>query len=124
MFNLYQYENFLYTMDLTGKQIKDFLEFSYGKQFATMTGPDDHLIAFTRTRTASSSSTPATTATTRRPASYNYDSVAGIKYTVDVSKPAGSARHHPLHGRRHPLRLAKTYSVAINSYRGPAAADT
>lgn len=37
-----------YTMDLTGEQIKEFMEFSYGGWFNTLTGPEDDLIAFAR----------------------------------------------------------------------------
>ena len=48
MFSLYKYENFLYTMDLTGEQIRKFMEFSYGGWFNTMKGPDDDLIAFAK----------------------------------------------------------------------------
>ena len=36
MFDLYRYENLLYTMELTGQEIKDYLEFSYGNWFNQM----------------------------------------------------------------------------------------
>ena len=46
MFNLYPYENFFYIMILTGRQIKDFMEYSYGRWFNTMKDINDHLIYF------------------------------------------------------------------------------
>lgn len=46
MFNLYKYENLLYTMKLTGKEIKDFLEMSYDLWTNQMKSPDDHLMLF------------------------------------------------------------------------------
>lgn len=40
MFQLYKYENLLYTMKLTGKEIADFLEYSYANWFNIMSGYD------------------------------------------------------------------------------------
>lgn len=118
MFSLYKYENFMYTMDLTGEQIVKFMEFNYGNQFNTMTGPQDQLIAFVKDKEGK----PVYNArynnydTVTRP--YNYDAVAGIKYTVDVSKPAGSRIKVISMADGSPFELGRTYSVAINSYRG------
>lgn len=44
MFNLYKYENMLYTMKLSGKEIKDALEMSYALWTNQMKSPDDHLL--------------------------------------------------------------------------------
>ena len=44
MFNLYKYENLLYTMKLTGKEIKDFLEMSYALWTNQKKSTDDHLM--------------------------------------------------------------------------------
>jgi 2',3'-cyclic-nucleotide 2'-phosphodiesterase/3'-nucleotidase len=46
MFDLYRYENLLYTMELTGQEIKDYLEFSYGNWFNQMKNENDHLLKF------------------------------------------------------------------------------
>jgi 5''-nucleotidase/2'',3''-cyclic phosphodiesterase and related esterases len=67
MFNLYVYENFLYTMSLTGKQVDDFLEFSYANWFATMPNDGDHLIAFQKDKEGKLFSTPVTTPPRRSP---------------------------------------------------------
>ncbi|PKL08132.1 MAG: bifunctional metallophosphatase/5'-nucleotidase [Spirochaetae bacterium HGW-Spirochaetae-7] len=118
MFSLYKYENFMYTMDLTGEQIKKFMEFTYGNQFATMTGPADHLISFKMDKDGKLIFNPRYNSYDTTTAAYNYDSVAGIKYTVDVSKPIGSRITIMSMSDGKPFETGKTYSVAINSYRG------
>ena len=50
MFNLYKYENMLYVMTLSGKEIKDFLEMSYFMWTNRMKSPDDHLLWFKEKR--------------------------------------------------------------------------
>ncbi|MDX9897373.1 MAG: bifunctional UDP-sugar hydrolase/5'-nucleotidase [Spirochaetia bacterium] len=117
MFSLYKYENFMYTMNLTGEQIIKFMEFNYGSQFATMTGPQDSLIAFAKNKdgTYVYNARYDSYDTITRP--YNYDALAGINYTVDVSKPMGSRIKVISMSDGSPFELTKTYSVAINSYR-------
>ncbi len=117
MFNLYVYENFLYTMNMTGQQVKDFLEFSYQGWMDTMKSDADHIINFKKDASGNvvvdeKSKLPVTA--TRY---YNYDSAAGILYTVDVTKPAGSRITIASMADGSPFSLTKTYSVAINSYR-------
>lgn len=109
MFNLYQYENFLYTMSMTGQQIKDFLEYSYKLWLATMPNDGNHPISLAMGTDGK--------ITTKEP-TYNYDSAAGIAYTVDVTKPAGSRVSISAFADGRPFDLAATYTVAINSYRG------
>jgi 2',3'-cyclic-nucleotide 2'-phosphodiesterase/3'-nucleotidase len=109
MFNLYQYENYLYTMSMTGRQIKDFLEYSYKLWLATMPNEGNHLISLATGTDGK--------ITTKEP-TYNYDSAAGIVYTVDITKPAGSRIAISRFADGIPFDLAATYTVAINSYRG------
>lgn len=118
MFSLYKYENFLYTMDLTGEQIKKFMEFSYGGWFNTMAGPDDDLIAFAKDKEGNLIFNARYNSYDTVTRAYNYDSFAGINYTVDVSKPAGSRVAITGMSDGSAFDPAKTYSVAINSYRG------
>jgi len=49
---------------------------------------------------------------------YNFDSAAGIDYTVDVTKPAGSRVHITGMSDGKPFLKNKIYKVAVNSYRG------
>lgn len=116
-FNLYKYENLLYTMNMTGKQIKDFLEYSYEKWFNTMTGPEDRLINFKRDANGAMVWNERYSSYDTATRYYNYDSAAGIDYTVDVSKPAGSRLTITGFSDGRPFNSNQTYLVAINSYR-------
>ena len=46
MFNLYRYENLLYKIQLSGEEIKIYLEYSYGNWFNQMKDENDHLLKF------------------------------------------------------------------------------
>jgi len=117
MFSLYRYENWMYTMDLTGKQIKGFMEASYGDWFNTMKAAGDSLIAFKLGADGKTVIDARTNLPMTKTATYNYDSVAGLNYTVDVSKPVGQRIAILAMSDGTAFDLDKTYSVAINSYR-------
>ncbi|HOD58286.1 MAG TPA: 5'-nucleotidase C-terminal domain-containing protein [Rectinema sp.] len=117
MFNLYVYENFLYTMNLTGQQIKDFLEYSYQYWFDTMPNEGNHLIAFQRDKDGKLILDNRTNMPMTATRYYNYDSAAGINYVVDVSKPAGERVSIYCMSDGRAFNPKATYTVAINSYR-------
>ena len=50
--------------------------------------------------------------------SYNFDSAAGIEYTVDVTQPEGKRITISSFTDGRPFKKQENYSVAINSYRG------
>lgn len=52
MFTLYKYENMLYTMAMTGREIKNYLEMSYSLWTSEMADPEDHLLLFTKEGTS------------------------------------------------------------------------
>lgn len=110
MFNLYKYENMLYTMELTGKEIKGFLEESYAIWTNQMKSADDHVLLLTERKDGNGY-------TFTNP-SFNFDSAAGIIYTVDVTKPAGQKVSIQSLANGEPFDLNRTYRVALNSYRG------
>lgn len=110
MFNLYKYENMLYTMELTGKEIKGFLEESYAIWTNQMKSADDHVLLLTERKDSNGY-------TFTNP-SFNFDSAAGIIYTVDVIKPAGQKVSIQSLANGEPFDLNRTYRVALNSYRG------
>lgn len=114
MFNLYKYENLLYTMKLTGKEIKDFLEMSYALWTNQMQSPDDHLMLLNEEDNGFGRF--------KNP-SFNFDSAAGIIYTVDVTKPQGEKIRIEHMANGEPFDLNKTYRVAVNSYRGNGGGD-
>ena len=117
MFGLYRYENWMYTMDLTGKQIKGFMEASYGDWFNTMKTAEDQLIAFKSGADGKPTLDTRTNLPATKVATYNYDSVAGLNYTVDVTRPAGDRITILSMDDGSAFDPAKTYTVAINSYR-------
>jgi 2',3'-cyclic-nucleotide 2'-phosphodiesterase/3'-nucleotidase len=113
MFNLYKYENMLYVMNLTGQEIKDYLEYSYSIWTSQMTSPDDNLLLLRSKPTGEDKSRSVFAFP-----SYNFDSAAGIIYTVDVTKPKGEKINIKSLADGKPFDLQRTYRVALNSYRG------
>ncbi len=113
MFKLYHYENYLYTMKLSGREIKDALEYSYSDWFNQMKSDKDHLLKFENEGNGYAKNKPRLAGRF-----YNFDSADGIKYVVDVRKPAGKRIKiiGMLNGAK--FSLSKFYKVAVNSYRG------
>ncbi len=116
-FKLYEYENYLYTMELTGKEIHDFLEFSAGLWFNQMLSADDHLLNVHRDQLGRVPTERRGWRALRNP-SYNFDSAAGIDYVIDVSEPIGSRVRIKGFEDGRPFEKDAIYKVAINSYRG------
>lgn len=113
MFNLYKYENMLYVMNLSGKEIKGYLEYSYSIWTKQMTTADDHLLLLREIPNGEDMSR----AVFMHP-SYNFDSAAGICYTVDVTKPKGEKVTITSNADGTPFDMNRIYKVALNSYRG------
>ncbi|WP_285686685.1 5'-nucleotidase C-terminal domain-containing protein [Actinoplanes sp. NBRC 103695] len=91
---LYIYDNTLEAVVLTGAEVKAYLEYS-AKYFVTL-----------------APGAPADPATISDPAvpDYNYDTISGIAYDIDISKPVGS---------RIVIDVARDarFVVAVNNYR-------
>ena len=109
LFNIYRYENLLYTMELSGKEILDYLNFSYSGWFEHMNSTADHLIKFKEDSTGRHG--------TARPY-YHFDSGMGINYQVDVSQAEGQMVSVSSMADGQAFDLQKKYLVALNSYRG------
>lgn len=112
MFNLYKYENQLYTIKMTGEEIRKYLELSYDLWINTMASPDDHIMQI---------STDCKYDTQRygfKNLAFNFDSAAGIDYEVDVTKPYGSKIRILQMSDGRPFDKKRLYTVAMNSYRG------
>jgi len=118
MFKLYRYENFLYTMELTGQEIKDYLEYSFAGWFDLMESEDDHLLNFKRDEEGNLFYSERSGSPMLVQRYYNFSSAAGIKYTVDITKPAGERVNIKSLSNGSPFVLYEKYKVAINSYRG------
>ena len=117
MFTVYPYENTLFKIRLTGNQIRSYLEYSYDRWIRTPSQSNPHVLRivarpdprFGRDRWSFENR------------SYNFDSAAGLNYTVDVSKPfgqrvviSGMAGGEAFDGN-------KSYTVAMTSYRAAGA---
>ncbi len=108
LFNLYRFENLLYTMNLTGKEIHGYLEFSYKDWFQQMENASDPMLFIQTTEKGSKLSTMF----------FNYSSAEGIDYVVDLRKPYGERVSILKMTNGDAFDEAKMYRVALNSYRG------
>jgi 2',3'-cyclic-nucleotide 2'-phosphodiesterase/3'-nucleotidase len=116
MFKLYRFENMLYTMSLSGEEIQKYLEYSYSEWLNTMKKSSDLLL---KLRTGKDGKPIITNNKAwLKNQSYNFDSAAGINYTVDVSKPEGARIVIKGFTDGRPFEKNKMYKVAVNSYRG------
>ena len=90
---LYPYENTLRAVRITGRQLRDYLEFSaryYREGAGDIVDP--------------------------RIPGYNFDIVAGVDYTLDVSRPIGQ-RVTRLEYRGRAVAPTDTFTMAVNNYR-------
>jgi 2',3'-cyclic-nucleotide 2'-phosphodiesterase/3'-nucleotidase len=112
MFNLYRYENQLYVLKMTGKEIRKHLEMSYDLWVNTMKSPDDHIMLL------ADSDTDDKQRYMFKNLAFNFDSAAGIDYVVDVTRPDGEKVKILRMSNGEPFSEDKWYKVAMNSYRG------
>jgi 2',3'-cyclic-nucleotide 2'-phosphodiesterase/3'-nucleotidase len=98
IYNMYRYENFLYVIEMSGQQIKDYLEYSSNYfQF-------DSLKNEIRINSEM--------------AGYNYDMAEGLAYTIDATKKPGNRIQNLTEVKTGlPLNMTQSYPVAMNSYR-------
>ncbi|MCR5180395.1 MAG: 5'-nucleotidase C-terminal domain-containing protein [Bacteroidaceae bacterium] len=111
MFSLYKYENLLYTMRLSGREVHDFLEMSYDLWCNTMQSSDDHIMLM-------DSVLDGGKRLGLKNMAFNFDSAAGVRYTVDASKPNGQKVTILSMEDGTPFDENQDYLVALNSYRG------
>ena len=118
MFKLYKFENLLYTMELGGQEIKDYLEYSCNLWYNEMTSENDHLLKFkTDSLGDIQKSSNGNTFVLENPF-YNFDSGDGIIYTVNLQKQNNERVTIISMADGSPFDLNKKYKVAVNSYRG------
>lgn len=109
MFNLYTYENQLYAIRMSGKEIHNLLEMSYYQWVDTMKSKDDHIMLMDIDNNGKHH---------WRNLAFNFDSAAGIDYEVDVTKEKGHKVKILKMSDGRPFSEETTYKVAMNSYRG------
>jgi 2',3'-cyclic-nucleotide 2'-phosphodiesterase (5'-nucleotidase family) len=94
---LYPYDNTLRAVRITGRQLRDYLEFS-SRYYKTLPSPTAPL------------------ETDPQVPGYNFDIVSGVDYAIDVSKPVGY-RVTRLDYKGAPVRDTDTFTMALNNYR-------
>ena len=97
IFEIYKYPNTLVGIEVTGAELKAYMEWS-ASYYNTFTPGDINLSFDSKIR------------------AYNYDMFQGVDYKVDVSKPVGS-RIVDLKFKGEALKDGDTLKLAINNYR-------
>jgi len=115
LFTLYKYENQLFTVAMTADEVRQYLEYGFASQFNTMKNANDHLMAFQTDEKGQI--VQGKSGAKLKGITFNFTSAAGIRYTVDVSKPAGQRVKIESMSNGSPIDPAKRYRVAINSYQ-------
>ena len=107
LFTIYPFENTLVSIKLRGCEIKAYLEYSYSLMLGPAGSP--HALALDGRSFANPS--------------YNFDSAAGLRYIVDLSRPAGFRVKIISLADGSPFDMQAEYSVAMTSYRANGGGD-
>ncbi len=118
MFTIYPYENQLFKLNLTGKEVKDFLEYSYGLWLAE---PNPGHVLRIISRDDPRNDQKSWSFVQRF---YNFDSAAGINYAVDIRKPRGERVEISSLADGTPFDEAATYTAVMTSYRASGGGGT
>lgn len=95
---IYKYDNTLYKVEVTGKQLKQYMEWS--ASYYNTFKPGDLTISFNPNIR-----------------SYNYDMFSGVKYDVDISKEPGSRIVNLTRMDGTPIKDDDVLTLAVNNYR-------
>lgn len=96
--SIYTYQNTLYKLEMTGAQLRSFMEWSAG--FFKTWVPGDLTVAFD----------PSTRY-------YLYDAFEGVNYEIDVSQEPGGRIRNLTWPDGSPVRDEEVFTVAVNNYR-------
>lgn len=110
MFTIYPYENQLFVLRLRGSEIRKCLEYSYDSWIQT---PGRHVLRMMDSPDARTGA--RRWSFTARP--YNFDSAAGLVYTVDVTRPFGERVKISSLADGTAFDEDGWYNVAMTSYR-------
>ena len=95
---IYKYDNTLYVLEVTGSQLKKYMEWSVS--FYNQYQPDDLTISFNS-----------------RIPGYNYDIFKGVYYEIDISKPAGERIINLRRSDGTPIKGDDVLTLTVNNYR-------
>lgn len=115
LLDLYPYENQLYVIEMTGLEIKNYLEYSYSKWINPNPVKTGHLLQLNVDGKGERSHFNS--------AYFNFDSAAGIIYEVDVTKGDGERVAIKSLANGDSFSLDSTYKVALTSYRASGGGD-
>ena len=121
LFTIYPFENQMFVLKMTGDEIKKYLEYSYDNWINTVKDikaaaagkSDEHVLKIKQA--ADSRYGQTSWSFEARP--YNFDSAAGIDYTVDVTKPFGERIDIVSMADGSDFDPAHEYTVSMTSYR-------
>jgi 2',3'-cyclic-nucleotide 2'-phosphodiesterase/3'-nucleotidase len=105
-------------MELSGQEIKDYLEYSFGNWFGKMTDENDHLLKFRYDEDGEIVVSERYNSPEFEERYYNYSSAAGINYEVNISGQAGERVFISTLSGGEEFSPDEIYTVAVNSYRG------
>jgi len=111
MFKLYRFENQIYVLRMTGREVRRHLEMSYDQWVNTMLSADDHILLLDLAEGDNQHNR-------FKYYTFNFDSALGIDYEVDVTKPDGHKVRILQFSDGRPFKEEEWYRVAMNSYRG------
>lgn len=97
VFDIYKYDNILYTVDVTGRELKDYMERS--AECYNQWKPGDINISF-------DPEFPG----------YLYDMFGGVEYEINLSKPKGERIENVMYKGK-PLEDERILKLAVNDYR-------
>ncbi|MCR4657477.1 MAG: 5'-nucleotidase C-terminal domain-containing protein [Lachnospiraceae bacterium] len=95
--DIYKYDNTLYTLDVTGKELKDYMEWS--AECYNQWVPGDINVSFDPEYP-----------------DYLYDMFAGVDYEINLSRPKGERIENVLF-KGEPLKDDQVLKLAVNNYR-------
>lgn len=113
LFTVYPFENQLFVVKMTGKEIKDYLEYSYDSWINTIDSADDNLLKIVNAPDPRTGQNRWSFVNR----SYNFDSAAGLVYKVDVTEPMGERIIIESLADGSDFEEAAEYNVAMTSYR-------
>lgn len=112
LFKVCRYENKIYSVKMTGKEIKDYLEMSYELWIKPMNKDSKHIMKSSQYFFNGKTYTYFSNLT------FNFDCAAGIDYTVDATKQKGNRINIIKLSDGREFNFNTNYNVAMHSYRG------
>ena len=119
LFTIYPYENQLFVVKMSGKEIKDYLEYSYDAWINTISSPKENLLKIQNRPDPRNGRERWSFKGT----AYNFDSAGGLNYVVDVTKPYGERIVIASLAEGSVFDIDSEYNVAMTSYRASGGGD-